>query len=63
LPTINGFSKETHASLSIAIVHTIKGRISIKILKHSKKIIRSQKDYTQEINLTRVYQALIPIEK
>jgi len=23
---------------------------------------RSQKDYTQEINLARVYQALIPIE-
>jgi hypothetical protein len=31
-------------------------------LRHSKKN-RNQKDHTQEINLNRVYQALIPIEK
>jgi hypothetical protein len=43
-----------HASFPIAIVRAVEGRNSIKT---------EVKNNTQEINLNRVYQALIPIEK
>jgi len=53
-----------HASLPIAIVQAIKDRNSIKILRHSKKNrSKEKKNHTQKINLNRVYQALMPIEK